>query len=43
VENHEFPHSLAIIIVAVIIGTFFVVGVILGLILYAGFFAPAAP
>jgi hypothetical protein len=42
-ENNEFPRSLAIIVVAAIVGMFFVVAVILGVVLYAGFFAPAAP
>lgn len=42
-ENHEFPRSLAIIVVSAILGMFFVVAVILGVVLYAGFFAPAAP
>lgn len=42
-ENHEFPRSLAIILAAAILGVLFVVGVTVGLIIYAGFFAPAAP
>jgi hypothetical protein len=41
VENNDFPRSLAIIIVSAILGMFFVVAVILGVVLYAGFFAPA--
>ena len=42
-DNNNFPPTLTAIVVAVIIGVFFVVAVIIGLALFAGFFAPAAP
>jgi len=39
--NNNFPPSLAAILVAALIGVLFVVGVMVGLIIFAGFFAPA--